>query len=282
MTLTGMIWVIRRLFFPPRGQTQQATTRGNSKFTGMISTVDFSRFKNEPMVMATGYDFPFARILEQAGVDVILVGDSLANVVLGLDSTREVGMEVMAIFVAAVARGAKQTHILADLPFGSDSQPGLAVINARRLLDLGAHSVKLEGAKLEVIKALTSEGIPVVGHLGLLPQTAKSFKQVGRDLAEREDILRSADALVSAGAIAMVLEHMEFSLAAEVTRRVPVPTIGIGAGKNVDGQVLVLHDFLGIRAGTPPPFAKVFSDVAGEALRGTREYCQAVRERKFP
>jgi 3-methyl-2-oxobutanoate hydroxymethyltransferase len=248
----------------------------------MIPASDFGRFKREPMVMATGYDFPFARILEEAGVDVILVGDSLANVVLGLSSTREVGMEVMSIFVAAVVRGAQNTHILADLPFGSDATAGRAVDSGRRYMELGAHSVKLEGAKLEAIKALTSEGIPVFGHLGLLPQTAKSFKQVGRDPAERDEVLRSAEALVAAGAVGMVLEHMAFDLAAEVTRRVPVPTIGIGAGKDVDGQVLVLHDFLGLSAGHLPPFAKAFAEVREEAFKGASEYCRAVRERRFP
>src|SRR5260221_9942289 len=167
----------------------------------MIPASDFGRFKRMPMVMATGYDFPFARILEEAGVDVILVGDSLANVVLGLSSTREVDMDVMSIFVGAAARGAKDTHILADMPYGSDLDPTKAVANGKRFLQAGAHSVKLEGAKLEAIRALTSEGVPVVGHLGLLPQTAKSFKQVGRDPAERDEVLRSAEALVKAGAV---------------------------------------------------------------------------------
>ncbi len=248
----------------------------------MIPASDFGRFKREPLVMATGYDYPFARILEEAGVDVILVGDSLANVVLGLPSTRDVGMEIMSVFVAAVARGAKDTHILADMPYGSDADARTAVANGRRFLDLGAQSVKLEGAKLEAIRALTSEGIPVFGHLGLLPQTAKSFKQVGRAPAERDEVLRSADALVAAGAVGMVLEHMAFDLAAEVTRRVPVPTVGIGAGKEVDGQVLVLHDFLGLGEGYLPPFAKAFAGVRQAALKGAGDYCRAVRERRFP
>jgi 3-methyl-2-oxobutanoate hydroxymethyltransferase len=234
------------------------------------------------MVVATAYDFPFARILETAGVDVILVGDSLANVVLGLGSTREVGMDVMSVFVAAAARGAKATHIMADMPYGSDLDPAKAVANGKRFLSLGAASVKLEGAKLESIRALVSEGVPVAGHLGLLPQTAKSFKQVGRDPAERDDILRSADALAEAGAIGMVLEHIPSALAAEVTRRVPVPTIGIGAGSGTDGQVLVLHDFLGMHAGPFPPFAKAFADLHGAALAGAAAYCLAVRERRFP
>jgi 3-methyl-2-oxobutanoate hydroxymethyltransferase len=248
----------------------------------MIPASDFGRFKRAPMVMATGYDYPFARILEEAGVDVILVGDSLANVVLGLSSTREVDMDVMSLFVGAVARGAKDTHILADMPYGSDLDPAKAVANGKRFLQAGAHSVKLEGAKLETIRALTSEGVPVVGHLGLLPQTAKSFKQVGRDQAERDEVLRSAEALVKAGAVAMVLEHMDFGLAAQVTRAVPVPTVGIGAGKDVDGQVLVLHDFLGLHSGPIPPFAKAFADLHEAALAGAKGYCRAVRERAFP
>lgn len=248
----------------------------------MIPSSDFGRFKQEPMVMATGYDFPFAAILEEAGVDVILVGDSLANVVLGLPSTREVTMDVMAIFVAAAVRGAPNTHILADMPFGSDSTPDLAVRNARRFLALGAHSVKLEGVKLDSVKALVQDGIPVVGHLGLLPQTAQSFKQFGHGQGDRESLLHAAEKLVAAGVIAIVLEHMDAALAAEVTRMFPVPTIGIGAGPNVDGQVLVLHDFLGIGSVTPPPFAKAFANVRQSALQGARDYCQAVRNHEFP
>jgi 3-methyl-2-oxobutanoate hydroxymethyltransferase len=247
----------------------------------MIPASGFSRFKSEPMVVATGYDYPFARILEEAGVDVILVGDSLANAVLGLSTTRDVDVSIMSIFVGAVARGARDTHILADMPYGSDLDPARAVANARRFVALGAHSVKLEGAKLESIAALTSEGIPVVGHVGLLPQTARSFKQVGRDPAERDEVLRSAEAVAKAGAVAMVLEHMDHGLAAEVTRRVPVPTIGIGAGKGVDGQVLVLHDFLGLNA-SRPPFARAFAAVREESLKGAREFCRAVREKSFP
>jgi 3-methyl-2-oxobutanoate hydroxymethyltransferase len=248
----------------------------------MIAATEFVRFKNQSLVMATGYDFPFAGILEEAGVDVILVGDSLANVVLGLASTREVDMATMSVFVAAVARGARKTHILADMPFGSDVTADLAVTNGRRFMALGAHSVKLEGAKLESVKALTTEGIPVVGHLGILPQTARSFKQFGREPGDRDAVLRSAESLVTAGVIAIVLEHMVADLAAEVTRRFPVPTIGIGAGLGVDGQVLVLHDLLGIASVTPPPFAKAFANVRQEALQGLREYCRAVRAHSFP
>ena len=248
----------------------------------MIPAADFGRFKTRPMAMATGYDYPMARILEEAGVDVILVGDSLANVVLGFSTTREVDMDVMSVFVGAVGRGAKSTHIMADMPYGSDQDPAKAVANGRRYMALGAHSVKLEGAKLDVIRILTSEGIPVFGHVGLLPQTAKSFKQVGRDPAERDDVLKSAEAVAKAGAIGMILEHMHPELAVRITRAVPVPTVGIGAGPGTDGQVLVLHDFLGLNPGPLPPFAKAFADLRGAALAGAKEYCLAVRERRFP
>ncbi|MEO6094297.1 MAG: 3-methyl-2-oxobutanoate hydroxymethyltransferase [Fibrobacteria bacterium] len=248
----------------------------------MISASEFSRFKTQTLVMATGYDFPMARILEEAGVDAILVGDTLAMVVLGLPSTREVDMDIMSVFVGAVCRGAKRTHVIADMPYGSDLDSAKAVANGRRFLALGAHSVKLEGAKLEIIRNLTAEGIPVFGHVGLLPQTAKSFKQVGRDPAERDEILKSAEAVAKSGAIGMVLEHMPSDLAAQITRAVDVPTVGIGAGREVDGQVLVLHDFLGIYPGPFPPFVKVFADMHGTALEGVRKYCRAVRERTFP
>ncbi len=248
----------------------------------MILAGDFPRFKREPLVMATAYDFPFAAILEEAGVDLILVGDSLANVVLGLSSTREVGMDAMCLFVGAASRGAPLTHIVADMPYGSDAQPALAAMNAKRFRDCGAHSVKLEGPKFDAVRAITSEGIAVIGHLGLLPQTAKSFKQVGHSDRERDEVLSAAEGLAQAGAVALVLEHMAFDLAAQITARIPIPTIGIGAGPGVNGQVLVLHDFLGIRGGHLPPFAKAFSDVRQEALRGARGYCDAVRKHAFP
>jgi 3-methyl-2-oxobutanoate hydroxymethyltransferase len=191
-------------------------------------------------------------------------------------------MDIMSLFVAAVARGARNTHIVADMPFGSDTDPSRAVANGRRFLSLGAHSVKLEGAKLDAVAAMTSEGIPAIGHLGLMPQTARSFKQVGRVREERDEVLKSSEALVKAGAFSVLLEHLDFGLAAEVTRRLPVPTIGIGAGKDVDGQVLVMHDLLGLGAGALPPFARAFAGLRREAVAGAMNYCRAVRERGFP
>ncbi len=248
----------------------------------MLTPDEFPQFKSRPLVMATGYDYCFAGILEDAGVDIILVGDSLANVMLGLPSTRAVNMDIMSLFVAAVARGAAHTHITADMPYGSDATPESAVSNAQRFLTLGAHSVKLEGAKVEQVKALVSAGIPVIGHLGLLPQTAQSFKQVGAGEAEWENLMQAALELQRAGACAVVLEHMHFELAARITATLRIPTIGIGAGKNVDGQVLVLHDFMGLNQKPPPPFARAFASLRQAGLDGARDYCAAVRAGLFP
>lgn len=248
----------------------------------MIPASDFRRFKSQPLVVVTAYDFPFAQVMEAAAVDVILVGDSLSNVVLGHRSTRDVNVDIMGLFVSAVARGATQTHITADMPYGSYADPAKAVANGRRFLDLGAHSVKVEGSCFAEIRAMVSEGIPVMGHVGLLPQTAKSFKQLGHSQAERDEVMQAAEGVAKAGAFSMVLEHMETGLAAEITRRVPAPTIGIGAGKDTDGQVLVMHDFLGLGSGPLPPFAKAFADLRRAALDGAKAYCRAVRERTFP
>ncbi len=248
----------------------------------MLAAHDFTRFKTTPLVMATGYDFCFAGILEEAGVDIILVGDSLANVMLGLPTTRGVDMEVMSVFVAAVVRGAPHTHVTADMPYLSDETPAKAVANAKRFASLGAHSVKLEGLKTEQVQAVVSEGIPVIGHLGLLPQTAVSFKQVGHGEEERENLVGAALELERAGASALVLEHMDSESAAKITQALRIPTIGIGAGKYVNGQVLVLHDFLGLNKRPPPPFARAFADLRPAGLQGARNYCEAVRSGDFP
>ncbi len=247
----------------------------------MLTAREISRRKSPPLVMATAYDHPFARILAAAGVDLILVGDSLANVVLGLESTRGVGMEEMSLFVAAVARGAPNTHITADMPFGSDTSPELAVKNAIRFKSLGAFSIKLEGPKLEVIRSLIQAGISVMGHLGVLPQTATSFKPVGKSDESRIRLLREAHDIQEAGVFAMVLENIAPETAGEITQAVSVPTIGIGSGRNVNGQVQVLHDLLGLSEKSPP-FAKRVAALRDQALRGVRDYVDAVRGGKFP
>ncbi len=242
----------------------------------MLSALEIAGWKSPPLVVATAYDFPFAEILETAGVDVILVGDSLANVVLGLPSTREIGMEEMALFLSAVARGARNTHITVDLPFGADATPESALRNARRFVDLGATSVKLEGVKLDVIRALVQADIPVMGHLGVLPQTATSFRKVGKSDESHAQLLRDALGIQEAGVFSMVLENVEADTAREMTEALSVPTIGIGAGRDTTGQVQVLHDLLGLSL-KPPPFARAFADARSEALRGIRAYLDEVR-----
>ena len=245
----------------------------------MLSAMEIAARKSQPsspLVVATAYDFPFARILEEAGVDIVLVGDSLANVVLGLTSTREVGMEEMVVFVAAVVRGAPNTHVTADMPYGSDASSELALINARRFMDLGASSVKLEGAKLNVIETLVAAKIPVMGHLGVLPQTATSFRKVGHAGESHEQLLSDASSLQNAGVFSMVLENVESDTALEITEALSVPTIGIGSGNGTTGQVQVLHDLLGLSL-KPPPFAKPFADLRSPALDAIREYVNAVR-----
>ncbi|HEX2613017.1 MAG TPA: 3-methyl-2-oxobutanoate hydroxymethyltransferase [Fibrobacteria bacterium] len=241
----------------------------------MLSAAEIARHPG-PLVVCTACDFPFARVLERAGVDVILVGDSLANVALGLHSTRGIGMTEMEIFAAAVLRGAPQTHVTVDLPFGADSTVETAVRNGSRFIELGASSVKLEGSKPGVIKALVDAGIPVMGHLGVLPQTAKSFKKVGGAEGERDRLVAEAREIRDAGVFAMVLENVDAEVAREVTATVDVPTIGIGAGAGVRGQVQVLYDILGL-AEKSPPFAKRFADLSAEAEKAVREYAGWVR-----
>ena len=213
-----------------------------------------------PIAMLTAYTAPVARCLERAALPVLLVGDTLGMVELGFDSTRSVTLEHMETHVGAVRRGAPATHVIGDLPFGSDADAPTALASARRLLAAGADSVKLEGGKLAVIRHLTAHGIDVVGHTGLTPQTAADFRQAGATEAEAQRILAEAEAIVAAGAFLLVLEHIPAALAARITRAVPVPTIGIGAGAACDGQVLVVNDAIGL-GDYWPPFSRQYAYV---------------------
>lgn len=241
-----------------------------------IKEIQNKKKNKEKISIITAYDFAFARMAEEAGIDQILVGDSLANVMLGYPSTRDIGMAEMILFTRAVAKGAPNTHIIADMPYLSDGDPETAMENAKRLLEVGAHSVKLEGAKINVIEALIKKGIPVMGHLGLLPQTAESFKQYGKTEAEADQLLKEALAIDKLGVYSMVLEHVPESLGSLISQRVSATTIGIGAGRNTDGQVLVLHDVLGINGGKIPPFAKKFADVFEVGVRGISDYIRSI------
>jgi 3-methyl-2-oxobutanoate hydroxymethyltransferase len=240
----------------------------------------YARKKNAtPISMLTVYDAAFARMAEAAGLDTLLVGDSAANVVLGYASTRDIGMDEMIIFTAAVRRGAPRTHIVSDMPFGSDSDPAQALVNARRLVEAGANAVKIEGTPIAVIKYLRENNIEVVGHLGLLPQTATSFKQKGNTPAEAEKILADARILDALDLCALVVEHIPESLGALVAQAIQAPVIGIGAGHQVDGQVLVLHDALGMHPFKIPPFATRFANLWEQGVEGMRRYVEAVYNR---
>ena len=235
----------------------------------------------ERIVMLTAYDSTFATLIDQAGVDIILVGDSLGMVMLGYDGTREVTMADMLRSTAAVARGTERAHIVADLSYGSDLTPGDAVANARKLIKAGAHSVKTEG-KPEIVKAIAAAGIEVMGHSGLLPQTAERFKVQGKDAVEAKRIMDEAIAIERAGAFSLVLECVPVSLAKEITERISIPTIGIGAGPHCDGQVLVMHDLLGLYDKISPRFVKRYARLSAEVREAVAGFAKEVRAGKFP
>ena len=244
----------------------------------MLSPSDIvaKKQKGEKVSMITAYDFAFAQMAEAAGVDQILVGDSLANTMLGYKSTREIGMNEMLIFVAAVCRGAPNTHVVADMPYLSDKDPQTAYDNARRFMDLGAASIKLEGTPAGVIEFLRSKDIPVCAHHGLLPQTAENFKQKGKTEEEARAIEAAAKFTDDLGCFEMVLEHIPEELGKKITDEVSAVTIGIGGGKFTNGHVLVMHDALGMHPGKIPPFATKFVDMYSLGVEGFKKYVDSV------
>lgn len=240
----------------------------------------------EKITMLTAYDHPTARLLDQAGIDIVLIGDSLANVVLGLDSTVGVGMDVMVPLSKAVAHGVERAFVVADMPFDAYQPAGADEIkNARRLIDeAGCQAVKVEWFQWcdEVVRSLRADGIEVMGHVGLTPQTAQEFKVQGRDGASAQAIIQQAKILEEAGCFAMVLECVPEDLAREITESLKIPTIGIGAGKFCDGQVLVLHDILGLTDRKVPKFVKKYTDLSAEILKAVKLYKEEVETGKFP
>jgi len=239
--------------------------------------------RHEPIVALTAYDAPFAALLDQAGVDLILVGDSVANVVQGLETTIPVTLEEMAYHTRLVARSVRQALLVADLPFGSyQASPEEAVRSAVVLLKAGAAAVKLEGGvrMQATIERLVEADIPVMGHVGLTPQSVHALGgyKVQRD-AKR--LLRDARAVQAAGAFSVVLEAVPARLAAEVTAALRIPTVGIGAGKRCDGQILVLHDLLGLSV-RAPKFAKRYAQLGQAASEAVKAYAAEVRAGKFP
>lgn len=240
------------------------------------------------IVMVTAYDHPSARLASDAGVDIVLIGDSAGNNVLGYPSTVPVTMDEMVMLTAAVGRARPRSLIVADMPFGSfQASDADAVANAARLVKAGADAVKLEGAGPMVsrVRALVGGGIPVMGHLGLTPQSATmlgGMKAQGRTAEAARRLLADARELEAAGCFSIVLESVPARIGARVTDALSVPTIGIGAGPGCDGQVLVWHDLLGINEGVAPRFVKRYADVAGEIRRGLEAFAADVRSGAYP
>ena len=245
--------------------------------------------RGEKLVMVTAYDHPGARLADAAGVDIILVGDSAADNVLGYDTTVPVTVDELLVLVRAVARGTERALVVADMPFGSfQVSDETAVANAVRFVkEAGADAVKIEGAgpSLARVQALVGAGIPVMGHVGLTPQSATmlgGFKAQGRTAAKARQLLADARALEAAGCFAVVLEAVPAEVAGRVSDTLHVPTIGIGAGPDCDGQVLVWHDLLGLSDRRPARFVKRYADVGSEIRRALEAYAEDVRSGDFP
>ena len=258
------------------------------KSVTVATLLDMKR-KGLKIAMLTAYDYPTARLAEEAGVDVILVGDSVGMTKLGYESTLPVTVDEMLHHAKAVKRGSSRALIVADMPYLSyEIDPKDALRHAGRLLkEGGAHAIKLEGG-MEVantVKELLKVNVPVFGHLGLTPQAVNrlgGYKVQGRRPEDAERILTEARVLEGAGCCAIVLECVPAELAKEITKRLQIPTIGIGAGAHCDGQVLVSDDMLGLSETGPTKFVKRYADLRGQALKAVGDYCREVRDGVFP
>ena len=248
-----------------------------------------SQSQSNKIVCLTAYDYPTARLLDEAGVDVVLVGDSLAMVALGHDSTLPVTLDEMLHHARAVRRGVRRALLVADMPFGSyhaDTPESLR--NAVRFVkEAGVEAVKVEGGerRLELIARLTEAEIPVMGHIGLTPQSVNAlggYRVQGKTTDSAEQLLRDARAVEAAGAFAVVLEAVPRELATQITRELRIPTIGIGAGPDCDGQILVVNDMLGLTFEPTPKFARQYANVGEIISKAVREYCADVRSGSFP
>lgn len=245
--------------------------------------------KGTKLAVVTAYDYLTGRLVDEAGVDAVLVGDSLAMVILGHETTLPVTVDEMLHHTRAVRRGVKRALLIGDMPFGSyQGSVSEAVSQAARFLkEAGADAVKLEGGRRVVpqVERMVEAGIPVMGHLGMTPQSVREyggFKVQGRDESARRKLIDDARALEAAGVFAIVLEAIPAPLAEEITASVRVPTIGIGAGRGCDGQVLVLHDLLGLIDDFKPKFVKRYANLAEEVRRAVGAYCDEVRDGRYP
>lgn len=247
------------------------------------------KLRGEKIAMLTGYDYSMARILDQAGIDVILVGDSASNVMAGYDTTLPITLDYMIYHAASVVRAVKRALVVVDLPFGTYQGNSIEALHSaiRIMKETGASAVKLEGGKeiKESVDRILSAGIPVMGHLGLTPQSIHKFgtyvvRATGHDEAEK--LKQDAKILEEAGVFSIVLEKIPAALSKEVTESIKIPTIGIGAGSNVDGQVLVLHDMLGITREFSPRFLRRYHNLYQEILGAVQNYIEDVRNSDFP
>jgi len=241
--------------------------------------------RGERIACLTAYDYPSARLMDEAGIDVLLVGDSLGMVVLGYEDTTRVTMAEMLHHVRAVARGVNDALVVGDLPYCSYETPGQALENSRRLMGAGADAVKLEGGLdlIPQVERIIGDGIPLVGHVGMLPQQVREeggYSKKGKTRKDAERMIEDALALEKAGACLVVLESMVKKVAGELTERVAIPTIGIGAGADCDGQILVTPDLLGSFPWFRPSFATPRADLASETTRAVTEYVAAIKAGK--
>ena len=236
----------------------------------------------EKIVMLTAYDYQMAKILDETGIDLILVGDSLGMVVKGEKDTKNVTMEEMIYHTKAVARGAKKTPIIGDMPIKSCDTVEKALKNARKFFDAGAQGVKVEGNRPNVVKALINAGIPVMGHVGMLPQFSETYRVKGKKPEEAERIFNDALNLDKLGVFSIVIECVPESLGKRITESVKAPTIGIGAGKHCDGQVLVINDLLGMDESFKPKFVKRYANLNKIIKEAVNKFIEDVSTGKYP
>lgn len=252
-------------------------------------TVVEMKQKGEKISMLTAYDFTMARIVDAAGIDVLLVGDSASNVMAGNETTVPITLDNMIYHTQCVVRGVDRALVIADMPFMSyQVTPNEALTNAGRLMkEAGAHAVKLEGGRtvIDTIKKIVDAGIPVMGHLGLTPQSIYQFgtyKVRAKEQAEADQLIEDALKLQEAGIFALVLEKIPSRLSSKVTKQLHIPTIGIGAGQNCDGQVLVVHDMLGMNKNFSPRFLRRYADVESVMTQAVQQYVEDVKTKDFP
>jgi 3-methyl-2-oxobutanoate hydroxymethyltransferase len=262
---------------------------GGERKRVMVPQLAEMKRAGERIVMVTAYDYPSAQIVDEAGVDVVLVGDTAAMVVLGHDATTPIGMEEMLMMASAVRRGLERPLLIGDMPFGSYERSNeQAIENAQRFVkESGCDAVKLErgGPSVDRARAIVRSGIPVMGHVGLTPQTASAlggFKAQGRTAEAAAKLTEEALALQSVGCFAIVFEAIPSAVTEALMPKLEIPVIGIGAGPATDGQVLVLHDLLGVYAGHKPKFVKRYANIREESLKGLRAYAEEVRAGRFP